>query len=521
QWVKHTEQFVETINITNDGNVSLNVDSIVLTETDPVAGWLQASEASITVPAGVDNVRTFDMTIDGTVIGAPGTAVALNGDLTLYSNAANRPNLTIPITNFMVCDTIIPIEYDTISTGTVFLALGSAGEMGFGGAGTVNLDYVTAGGECNPSIANPATNIYLFSGGPEIIINHGDGTFEMGHGMQSQGFTLDIDNRRIHTGSDDTHIDGANFDGYFTGTCVSPDTTIAFERTYYAPTGGGDSTDFVIIKTDYWSWGDTTVDNVTIGEMYDWDTPSEGVAGANRAGAVGAYSAVYQQGVDTSTVPPCQLNADRFSANAFLGMHWATDTAGGENCAGTCEPYGSYTMRNDSLFAMQGVAPNDPDNYGAWFWEKMGSYTGVNVLYGDEEIDLHSVMTEVYDVTFLPGEVLTTYTVATTIHEGTAEDLKNNLDAAFQWYNDNLRPGCTSLCGCCVNLTGNVDNDPEDICDIGDLTKLIDFLFISYTPPVCMEEANCDGSTDGVVDMGDLTKLIDFLFISYTPTAPC
>ena len=74
---------------------------------------------------------------------------------------------------------------------------------------------------------------------------------------------------------------------------------------------------------------------------------------------------------------------------------------------------------------------------------------------------------------------------------------------------------------CCVGLTGNVDGDPADMVDLGDLTKLIDYLFISFTPPDCMEEANCDGSIDGIVDLGDLTTLIDYLFISFTPPAPC
>jgi len=72
---------------------------------------------------------------------------------------------------------------------------------------------------------------------------------------------------------------------------------------------------------------------------------------------------------------------------------------------------------------------------------------------------------------------------------------------------------------CCNGLTGNVDDDTEDMVDIGDLTRLIDYLFISYTEPVCMEEANTDG--EGTVDIGDLTRLIDYLFISYTPPAEC
>ena len=35
---------------------------------------------------------------------------------------------------------------------------------------------------------------------------------------------------------------------------------------------------------------------------------------------------------------------------------------------------------------------------------------------------------------------------------------------------------------CCMWLTGNVDGDQDDTVDLGDLTKLIDYLFISYEP---------------------------------------
>ena len=62
---------------------------------------------------------------------------------------------------------------------------------------------------------------------------------------------------------------------------------------------------------------------------------------------------------------------------------------------------------------------------------------------------------------------------------------------------------------CCVGLTGNVDCDPADQVDLGDLTRLIDYLFISFDPLCCREEANCDGEPDCVIDLGDLTRLID------------
>jgi len=74
---------------------------------------------------------------------------------------------------------------------------------------------------------------------------------------------------------------------------------------------------------------------------------------------------------------------------------------------------------------------------------------------------------------------------------------------------------------CCVDLNGGIDNDPLELIDLCDLTALIDYLFISFTVPVCFEEANVDGSADEKVDLGDLTALIDYLFISFTPPAEC
>lgn len=75
--------------------------------------------------------------------------------------------------------------------------------------------------------------------------------------------------------------------------------------------------------------------------------------------------------------------------------------------------------------------------------------------------------------------------------------------------------------GCCVGLTGNVDNDPDDLVDIGDVSALVDHLFITFEPLVCPEEANIDGDPDGLVDISDITWLIDYLFITFTPPSPC
>ncbi|UCC44504.1 MAG: PKD domain-containing protein [Candidatus Zixiibacteriota bacterium] len=80
--------------------------------------------------------------------------------------------------------------------------------------------------------------------------------------------------------------------------------------------------------------------------------------------------------------------------------------------------------------------------------------------------------------------------------------------------------GSVGIAQCCFNKTGNVNFDPDDVVDIGDLTSLIDYLFISYSEPHCLAEANTDG--EGTVDIGDLTGLITYLFIfPYPALADC
>ncbi len=76
-----------------------------------------------------------------------------------------------------------------------------------------------------------------------------------------------------------------------------------------------------------------------------------------------------------------------------------------------------------------------------------------------------------------------------------------------------------NTCFCCSGLTGNIDWDAGGGIDIGDLSRLIDNLFISLAPLCCPAEANCDGIPG--VDIGDLSRLIDYLYISLDPLAPC
>jgi hypothetical protein len=75
--------------------------------------------------------------------------------------------------------------------------------------------------------------------------------------------------------------------------------------------------------------------------------------------------------------------------------------------------------------------------------------------------------------------------------------------------------------GCCTGMMGNIDGSEDGLVTMGDLTVLIDHLFITLTPLACPLAANVDLSADGLITMGDLTVLIDHLFITLTPLPAC
>jgi hypothetical protein len=86
------------------------------------------------------------------------------------------------------------------------------------------------------------------------------------------------------------------------------------------------------------------------------------------------------------------------------------------------------------------------------------------------------------------------------------------IDAFYESYQPVVVPGHIYR-GVC----GNLDGDSQGLVDIGDLTILIDYLYITHSAPAFVEQANVDGSEDGVIDIGDLTYLIAYLYIKGPP----
>jgi len=85
------------------------------------------------------------------------------------------------------------------------------------------------------------------------------------------------------------------------------------------------------------------------------------------------------------------------------------------------------------------------------------------------------------------------------------------------WYIDDIE---VTGGGCCVGYTGNANCSEDEVPDISDITRLIDYLYISNDPLCCPEEADANG-TGGEPDISDITKLIDHLYISQLQLPDC
>jgi len=284
---------------------------------------------------------------------------------------------------------------------------------------------------------------------------------------------------------------------------------LAVEKTTYAPTGGGDSAFFMIQKVQVFSNDGNPHDSLVFGEVIDWDIPAS--TGSNNNGIPNAkYRTIYYQGTDdVADTLRCQDHANRWGTQAFLGMYTNVEY-NTNNCVNDMAFVGAFAGRNDSnLFIDDTLQPPR-------FWQLMGSLTGYDNGMESENGDLHGVVTFKHNVTLGAADTMTFYSVVSTVQNGLEADMDARMEAARVWYSENLRPGCGDLFGCCVEKVGNVDGDPGEVVDIGDLTALIDYLFITKPAPElpCPEEANIDGDTEGVIDIGDLTALIDYLFIT-------
>jgi hypothetical protein len=529
-FVHHGVADTVTVTVTNEGNAQLNIFAITGVRTTQLSkAWLTTTSLS-SVPAGIPNTGTFDITLNaGGVVNNAGTVVDLSGLVYIKSDARPpRDSINIVIDRFLVADTVQQQVWDTVSTSCgVRLMVSNNGDMGRNGYGGVNIDYTALKQDCD-SFGNPNSDTYLYDGGPIVVREVLAGvTYSWSNQMYQIGFQTN-ESFKPYVGGSAGSFTGTGFDGYRTGTFLNRDSLIGVQATYWAPTPslpGGDSCNFIIVKKQYFSRGASAVNKVTVGEQIDWDIPSDNGSN-NTSDILGGYT-VYQRGTDTGVVPDCgtQFDSARYGAGMLFGKYSKTEFAA-DPCINNTAPVGIFSEFQDTMFNYDSLT--DANLEGKYFWDRMKNSTGLTATPIKNQ-DLRTVYTWYANRDFPANDTVTVYTALATVKKGTAADLDKAFHVAFEWYKLHLRPTCPNLTtpfGCCApgsldGRTGNVDCDIAKGVDISDLSTLIDFLYISFTPLCCDAAANIDGDPAGGIDISDLSLLIDFLYISFTPTSLC
>lgn len=376
---------------------------------------------------------------------------------------------------------VLPV-IDTLTTDSVSLVVSNFGNAANTGSETYTLDYGD-NGDCS--------SVYMYDGSVLIVrVNGSDTTLDRSF-FSSNSFKMPIGGiPRTPPVLIGNHM------YYSTGEFVTGDEAIGITKEWYAPQDVDHPT-FMIQCLSVYSYDGQTHQNVTIGDVIDWDVPTT-TAADNVGGFNASHKLVFQTGIGFG----CTKNTERLGAMAFLGIQE------GDSCIAAGTPYGAYTESNPTyLYPTGNFVPSE-------LLDRMvqGGFSASGVVE-----DQHSVMTYRVSETIGPDDTLRFWTFVGTIRQGTEVTMANRIQSAKTWLNANV----LGSCDCCVGDRGNVDGSPDEAATLGDLTVMIDHLFISLDPLSCPEEANVNESVDGEITLGDLTVMIDHLFVSLLPLPSC
>lgn len=384
---------------------------------------------------------------------------------------------------------------DTVATSLTKLAVknnGNFGNSGSQGAGGANMDYSQTT-DCNPSATT-----YLYEGSPVIGYISGADTVVA---MMIFNNNLVVN---VSTGNPmQPTVTTSEYDNFKSGTFVSPDSAIGIEIDYWAPKAT-DSSQFVIQATKVYSFDGSMHSGVTIGEVIDWDIPSD--VNGNTSGVDATRNLVYQVGVESTNEPgECQDNNLRYGGMSWLG-YYKNDTC---NLITTETARNGYTLDNSTwVYPNNGFVPEQ-------LYTRMQNSGFTSYIGG--ATDLHAALTYHHNQSIGLGDTIVYYTALISLRQGSVSALQTEHAKAKAWMVNNLQASCVT--SCCIGTRGNVNKSVAETPDLSDLSLLIAYLTTTPRPTLlCEPEANINGI--GGIDLSDLSLAILYLTTTPKPTLP-
>ncbi|MFH2049523.1 MAG: thrombospondin type 3 repeat-containing protein [bacterium] len=383
--------------------------------------------------------------------------------------------------------------WDTLFTGCTDLIVGSFGNVGSNGNYNSNLAYSNYG-DCDPS-----ASIYLYDGSPVFSYIDGNDTvleYSTWYNNNTFQYAPGFDNSSIET------IDMGDYEIFESVPVTTSDQKIAFIKTFWAPKQT-DSCTFIIQKMKIYSQDGLPHPGLMIGELIDWDIPSDDNP-INIGYFNDDYNLAYLQGWEYNGTG-CQPNSNRFGGHALLGTS-LNDTC---NINTLASLYGAFHADNSTY-----VYPNSGFFPGEVY--QLMAQSG-NHVYGPNESDFCTMITYFGNYTLGAQDTLEIYTVLSTVENGSPIDLFTNVIKAKKWMMDHIYPCGPQSCCNHDGIRGDATDDGSVLVD--DLVLLVNYLFKGGVTPNCLEEG--DANASGIILVDDLTLLVNYLFKGGSAPYPC
>ncbi|HEX2897334.1 MAG TPA: hypothetical protein VHP63_04710, partial [candidate division Zixibacteria bacterium] len=303
------------------------------------------------------------------------------------------------------------------------------------------------------------------------------------------------------------------------GKSVNHDTTLSFTMRWFAPqltasygTWQADQ-QFVARELKVWAIDGLTHNDLTIGDLVDWDVPGDsvGLGIANTGDTSGVRRLVYQRGAEYNqdNAVECQDNDTRFGGMAFgyLRAFWNHDANGATPRVWTIRDsvgYGGYINANARI----GFPLSSGDQY-ASMEANSGYHPWSHTNPDSQKIDLHSCLIAAFGYDLVGGATpANTDTVAVyTVYASVLEDLAG--PARIQQLAERGRT-FARYWGCCVGTKGDLNGDGTE-ANVVDLNFAVNKIFRGGLNVSCFGEGDVN-SDKTVLNVVDLNYLVNKIF---------
>lgn len=490
--------------------VNVRLDSTI--PAGLTGAWISPITPPIALGAGGSEDKSLILNPDGT-FQDPGT-VFFGRVIFIYGDPVQSDTIHI---RFLIADTVVFPRADTISTSCLSLMVSTDGNMGRYGVGGVNMNFSPVGDggvECDTSLQSGRgdSRVYLYDGSP-IILRQDAGRLQASWSLFGSGFSSNLGLRPITGQAVDTAVSMAGWDEFHSGTFVTADSLLKIEKVWYAPRGEPDDCRYIIQQIRVFSAMEgVSVPGLTIGELVDWNVPTDTTGNYNVGGYDSEHSLVWMRGYDIlDGAQECAFNSRRYAGVATLYIHLS------DSYSVTDEPYAAYTAKNIDMLYSGSLSAEK-------LWDKMQT-SGYSAE--PDAGDLHTALVfknapatgwtlPANDTLFVWTAIAATYQA----DDGAAglDSLRMLVDQAKAFASDNLNNG--RICCCCGTATrGNLNG--VGLVDLSDLAYLISYLTADGPRPSLTScSANIDGR--GIIDLTDLALLVSYLIGKPpAPLPPC